>query len=106
MMLRTTWIALSMLFSLNVAAQTGGVRLWAVSDSFRIDPVDGRIFEARPDIHKDYPANDFRTANAVWDGTSRNVSLKAARIKALRMPSMPPSITATASLRLTCGEPL
>jgi hypothetical protein len=68
-----------MLFSLNVVAQTGGVRVWAVSDGVRVDPVDGRIFEARPDIHKDYPASDFRTANSVWDGTSRTVSLKAAR---------------------------
>ena len=79
MMVPRTWIALSMLLSLNVVAQTGGVRLWAVSDGVRVDPVDGRIFEARPDIHQDYPANDFRTGNSVWDGMSRTVSLKAAR---------------------------
>jgi hypothetical protein len=79
MMIKTSCILLSLLLVLNMVAQTGGVRVWAVSDGVRVDPVDGRIFEARPDIHQDYPANDFRTANSVWDGMSRTVSLKAAR---------------------------
>jgi Domain of unknown function (DUF4091) len=68
-----------MLLGLSLGAQDRGVRLWAVSDGVRVDPVEGRIFEARPDIHKDYPTNDFRNANSVWDATSRIVSLKAAR---------------------------
>jgi hypothetical protein len=68
-----------MLLGLNLGAQNRGLRLWAVSDGVRVDPVESRIFEARPDIHKDYPANDFRKANSVWDATSRIVSLKAAR---------------------------
>jgi len=62
-----------------MAAQSGTVRLWAVSDGVRVNPVDGRIFEERADIHKDYPAGDFRISNSVWNSASKTVSLKAAR---------------------------
>ena len=42
-------------------------------------PREGRVFESRPDIHKDYPAEDFRAANSVWNARVQTVSLKAAR---------------------------
>ena len=68
-----------MLLAFHLGAQTGEVRVWAVSDGVRVDPVEGRIFESRPEIHKDYPTGDFRAANSVWDTSSRTVSLKAGR---------------------------
>ena len=37
-MLRATWIASSLLFAVHLGAQTGGVRLWAVSDVFASTP--------------------------------------------------------------------
>jgi hypothetical protein len=43
------------------------VRVWAVSDGVRVNPVTGGLLEARPDIHADYPAGDFRIHNLVWD---------------------------------------
>ena len=55
------------------------VRVWAVSDGVRVDPVTGRVIESRPDIHADYPSGDFRRRNLVWDSETRTVSLKAAR---------------------------
>ncbi len=60
-------------------AQTAAVRVWAVSDGVRVSPTTGKLLEARTDIHKDYPAGDFRERNSVWDGAAKTVSLKAAR---------------------------
>ncbi len=54
-------------------------RVWAVGDGVRVDPVTGALFEARPDIHKDYPTGDPRRANSVWNPQTKSVSLKAAR---------------------------
>lgn len=55
------------------------VSLWAVSDGVRVSPVSGKLIEARPGIHKDYPTGDPRTGNLVWDAGGRTVRLKAAR---------------------------
>lgn len=60
-------------------AQAPAVRLWAVGDGVRVNPVTGRLLEDRPDIHKDYPTGDYRTRNAVWDAAARKVTLQAAR---------------------------
>lgn len=75
----TQYLCLLAILSVPVAAQPPAVRLWAVSDGLRVNPVDGRVFEARTDIHKDYPQGDFRAANPVWNEGSRTVTLKAAR---------------------------
>jgi hypothetical protein len=61
------------------AAQSPAVKLWAVSDGVRVSPTTGRLIEDRPDIHKDYPSGDYRIQNSVWNGSTRTVSLKAAR---------------------------
>ena len=71
-------IALALLAA-PLCPQDSGPHLWAVSDSVRVNPVTGQIFEARPDLHKDYPAPDFRNGNSVWKPGSKTVSLKAAR---------------------------
>ncbi|MEW5974985.1 MAG: glycoside hydrolase domain-containing protein [Acidobacteriota bacterium] len=56
-----------------------GVRVWAVGDSVRVNPVTGRLLEDRPDIHKDYPSDDFRETNGVWNRARNTVSLHAGR---------------------------
>jgi hypothetical protein len=55
------------------------VEVWAVSGGVRVNPITGLLFEARPDIHKDYPSNDPRRGNSVWNPETRTVSLRAAR---------------------------
>src|SRR3954454_5169293 len=72
-------LILLLLSLLPVAAQPTRPRIWAVSDGVRVSPVTGRILESRPDIHKDYPADTFRTKNLVWDSSTKTVTLKAAR---------------------------
>src|SRR5713101_2242602 len=73
------WIAAATLFAGHAASQTPAVHVWAVSDGVRVNPVTGQVFEERTDIHKDYPAGDFRQANSVWNAATKTVSLKAAR---------------------------
>jgi len=76
---RRIWILATALLAARLAAQTTPMRLWAISDAVRVNPVTGAVFEARSDIHKDYPTDDFRTANSVWNARTKTVSLKAAR---------------------------
>jgi hypothetical protein len=76
---RQMWIAAALILAARLAAQGSDVRLWAVSDGVRINPVTGHVFEARTDVHADYPAGDFRAANSVWNAAAKTVSLKAAR---------------------------
>ena len=61
------------------AAQEPNVALWAVSENVRVDPVSGALVEARSDIHPDYPTEDYREGNLVWDASSKTVRLRAAR---------------------------
>jgi hypothetical protein len=73
------WLA-AVLFAISAAwAQSAPVGLWAVSDGVRVNPVTGKLIEARPDIHKDYPSGDYRTKNPVWDSSDKTVRLKSAR---------------------------
>ena len=55
------------------------VRIWAVGDCVRVNPVTGKLLEDRLDIHKDYPTGDYRSSNSIWNAASKTVSLKAAR---------------------------
>jgi len=55
------------------------VQLWAVSDGVRVNPVSGKLIEARPDVHADYPTTDPRQGSAVWEPSTRTVPIKAAR---------------------------
>ena len=76
---RQLWLVAAAVLATRLAAETPAAHLWAVSDGVRVNPVTGRVFEARPDIHKDYPASDFHQANSVWSAATKTVSLKAAR---------------------------
>ena len=71
---------LALCFSLQTAfAQQPNVNVWAVSENVRVNPVTGTLIEARTDIHGDYPAENYRQGNLVWDASRKTVSLKAAR---------------------------
>jgi hypothetical protein len=72
-------MAAAALFVTQLAAQTPAVQVWAASDGVRVNTVNGKAFESRPDIHKDYPTGDLHGTNSVWNAASKTVSLKAAR---------------------------
>ncbi len=82
-----TWIAVAMLFAGHLASQMPAVRVGAVCDGVRVNPVTGQVFEQRTNIHKDYPAGDFRQGNSVWNAATKTVSLKAARNEFCRLSS-------------------
>jgi len=67
------------LLGASIHAFPQGPRVWAVGDGVRVNPVTGALFEARRDIHKDYPARDPRSANQIWSPQTRTVSLRSAR---------------------------
>src|SRR6476660_2154871 len=73
------FISLMILLGSFPSARGQEARVWAVGDGVRVNPVTGAVFEARPDIHKDYPAGDPRRGNSVWNPQTKSVSLKAAR---------------------------
>src|SRR5713101_2968716 len=56
-----------------------GLRVWAVGDSFRIDPTTGKAFEANSLVFPDSPGGNYRESNLLWDGARKRISLKAAR---------------------------
>src|SRR5215831_16519203 len=60
-------------------AQAPTVKLWAVSDGVRVNPVTGDLIESRKDIHKDYPQADVRAGSFIWNATTKTVKLACAR---------------------------
>ena len=67
-------------FLLPLEAAVPQVTLWAVGDAERVNPVTGSLLiQDRIQIHKDYPRGDFRNWNLTWNGSTKNVTLKAAR---------------------------
>jgi len=68
------------MLTLVAGSASAAVRVWAVEDSVRVDPVSGRVLvQDRTDIHPDYPRQDYRQINLVWDRKSRAVTLHSAR---------------------------
>jgi len=61
--------------------ESGGTPLtvWATGDGARVNPVTGKYFIDRTDIHPDYPTGDYRARNAVWEAETKTVRLHAAR---------------------------
>ncbi len=75
-------LSMLLLFTLpsSIGADQPQIKLWAIGDVERINPVTGKLLiQDRTDIHKDYPAGDFHQRNLVWEATTRTVTLKAAR---------------------------
>src|SRR5947209_4754560 len=61
------------------AAAAPAIKVWAIGDYARIDPLSGKAIEYQPLLFPDTPAGDYTESNLVWNGASRTISLKAAR---------------------------
>jgi hypothetical protein len=61
------------------AGAQGGMTVWAIGDTVRIDPVKNRAFEENPKLYPDGVRGEYKKSNLVWDAASRRVSLHAAR---------------------------
>lgn len=73
--------ALALLF-LTVSALIAappGVKVWAIGEPYRIEPLSGRAFEVNPLLFPESPAGNLSETNVVWNGAARKISLRAAR---------------------------
>jgi Domain of unknown function (DUF4091) len=65
---------------LGAAEQTvPSMKVWAVGDYVRIDPLSNKAFEVNPLLFTDGLTGDYSAKNLVWDGAKQTLSLKAAR---------------------------
>jgi hypothetical protein len=56
-----------------------GLKVWAINDSVRVDPIRNQPFEENPGLFPDGVRPGYKQSNLVWDGAARRISLKAAR---------------------------
>jgi hypothetical protein len=53
--------------------------VWAIGDSVRVDPVRNQAFEDNQKLFPDGIHRNYKESNLVWDGSTRRISVKAAR---------------------------
>ncbi len=61
------------------AAPQPAMKVWAIGDCYRVDPLAGKIYEANTLLFPDAPSRDLKVRNMAWDSASHTISLKAAR---------------------------
>src|SRR5690242_14368286 len=78
-MLRIAAFMLLLTGSLAGQATPDAIKVWAIGDSYRINPISGKAFEDNTLLFPDALTGDYRDRNLVWDGAASRVSLRAAR---------------------------
>jgi len=73
------WICLSFLAAQFAQGADAGMKVWAVNDSVRVDPVRNIPFEDNHTLFPDGIRPGYKDANLIWDGAARRIALKAAR---------------------------
>lgn len=56
-----------------------GISVWAIGDSYRINPMNGKAWEDNTLLFPDALTGNYKTSNLVWDGARRRISLRSAR---------------------------
>ena len=56
-----------------------GMKVWAINDSVRVDPIRNKPFEENPSLFPDGLRPGYKDSNLFWDGSARRIKLKAAR---------------------------
>jgi len=56
-----------------------GLKVWAIGDGYRVDPLSGSVFEQNALLFADSPSGDLSASNVVWNGETQSISLRAAR---------------------------
>jgi hypothetical protein len=74
-------VAFSVVLASFTEAQDSAPRMkvWAIGDYFRINPLTSKAFEDNPLLFPDCLTGDYSKSNLVWDGKHKTISLKAAR---------------------------
>ncbi len=55
------------------------MKVWAIGDYYRVNPVTNRAFEDNPMLFPDSLTGHYKDSNLVWDAAGKTVSIKAAR---------------------------
>ena len=74
-----TILCASFLTAQLASGANSGMRVWAVNDSARIDPVRNELFEDNRHLFPDGIRRGYKESNLIWDGTARRIMLNAAR---------------------------
>ncbi|HSB17004.1 MAG TPA: hypothetical protein VLE22_21310 [Bryobacteraceae bacterium] len=61
------------------SAAPAEMKVWAIGDTVRIDPIDGKAFEDNPLMFPNCQTGDYRESNLIWDAKSKRITLRAAR---------------------------
>ena len=64
---------------LAMAADAPAMKVWAIGDYYRINPLTSKAFEDNPLLFPECLTGDYKQSNLVWDGANNKISLKAAR---------------------------
>jgi hypothetical protein len=67
-------------FTVHLASSAdGGMEVWAVGDSVRVDPLRNAPFEDNPKLFPDGMRRGYKQSNLIWNRSIRKIALKAAR---------------------------
>jgi hypothetical protein len=55
------------------------MKVWAINDSVRVDPIRNQPFEDNPGLFPDGIRPGYKRSNLIWDASSHRITLKAAR---------------------------
>ena len=61
------------------AEADASMKVWAINDSVRVDPIRNQPFEENPSLFPDGVRPGYKESNLHWDGAARRIKLKAAR---------------------------
>jgi hypothetical protein len=60
-------------------AAASPMKVWAIGDTVRVDPIRSQPVEESPELFPDGIRPGYKQANLIWDGNSQRISLRAAR---------------------------
>ena len=67
------------LVALRADGADSSIKVWAIGDTVRIDPIRSRPVEESQELFPDGIRDGYKQANLIWDGNTQRISLKAAR---------------------------
>jgi hypothetical protein len=83
------------------------MKVWAIGDTVRIDPIEGKAFEDNPLMFPNCQTGDYRESNLIWDAKSKRITLRAARneIIAFQIVVERTGAEKLSKVRVEIGEP-
>ena len=61
--------AIALLSAPLAAHASSGMKVWALGDGYRVNPISGAVFEQNELLFSDSPSGDLASSNVVWNGS-------------------------------------